>query len=375
MDWYLPGTKAGGPVRSIQSLSEVLKDKFEICIFTSNKDLGSDVEYKNIKTDQFIEAGNIKYYYFSPEKMNMSNIIAQIQLYKPDCVYLNSFWSYLFSIGIIKAKNKNEINCPIILAPRGMLSPGALHLKAIKKYIFLLVAKISNLYRNITFHASNKLEERFVKKQFPKAKVNIISNINAGLPNSNIRIKNVHELKLFYLSRIDRVKNLHFALEILAKIPSKYQIVYDIYGNMENESYWNECFDLIQKLPNNIKVKYKKQLAFDEVQSTISNYHALFLPTLNENFGHSIVESLMSGCAVICSDQTPWTDMNEKACGFAFPLTQKQYFIDAIRTLAEEDQHKFNQRSKQAINYISGKMKVEETIQQYINMFNGSIKN
>jgi glycosyltransferase involved in cell wall biosynthesis len=32
-------------------------------------------------------------------------------------------------------------------------------------------------------------------------------------------------------------------------------------------------------------------------------------PTLGENFGHVIAESLSASCPVICSDQTPWNDV------------------------------------------------------------------
>ena len=83
----------------------------------------------------------------------------------------------------------------------------------------------------------------------------------------------------------------------------------------EDHEYWSKCIALITQLPKNVVVTYKKELAFNEVQTTISNYHALFLPTLNENFGHSIVESLLSGCPAIISDQTPWDDLEKNNAG------------------------------------------------------------
>ena len=52
---------------------------------------------------------------------------------------------------------------------------------------------------------------------------------------------------------------------------------------------------------------YHGELQPDAVVTTFARYDAFAFPTLGENFGHVIAESLSAGCAVICSDQTPWT--------------------------------------------------------------------
>jgi glycosyltransferase involved in cell wall biosynthesis len=45
------------------------------------------------------------------------------------------------------------------------------------------------------------------------------------------------------------------------------------------------------------------------VREVFSRYDAFVLPTLGENVGHVIAESLSASCPVICSDETPWTDL------------------------------------------------------------------
>src|SRR5205807_10131534 len=103
-------------------------------------------------------------------------------------------------------------------------------------------------------------------------------NVNSGTVLFTQKNKEEKHLRLFYLSRIAEVKNLHFALEILNEIPQNINIEYDIYGNIEAKDYWKLCESIIQKLQKNIKVTYKKELKFNEVQQTITNYHGLFLP-------------------------------------------------------------------------------------------------
>ena len=228
---------------------------------------------------------------------------------KPDLIYLNSFWSFNFSINIVRLKNKKLITAPLLLAPRGMLSKGAMSLKSLKKNLFLFYVKHLGWYDAVNYHATNQQEFKDISYHFPKSKILTIPNLNSAISVLNNSIKTEKTLRLFYLSRISKVKNLHFALEILKNIPPDIKINYDIFGNIEDQYYWNNCLEIIRSLPKNIIVTYKNELAFNSVQKVISNYNCLFLPTLNENYGHSIVESLLSGCLVIISDKTPWQDL------------------------------------------------------------------
>jgi glycosyltransferase involved in cell wall biosynthesis len=362
-------------VRSLYSLIEALKEYYSIYLLTTNRDLGSNEEYKNIETDKFLEKENVLYYYFSPQNLKDKNIIALINEIHPELIYLNSFWSYNFSIAIVRAKKSGELKTPVLLAPRGMLGSGAMSLKSFKKNIFLLTGKTLGWYKNILFHATNEQEKADIQKQFPQAKISVVPNVSAGKIISNPRSKEPGHLKLFYLSRIARVKNLHFALEILSQIHPDIKVEYDIYGNLEDKEYWKECELLMAKLPSNIKVKYCGELQFNEVQQSISKYHALFLPTLNENFGHSIVESLLCGCPVIISDQTPWKDLEQYNAGFTIALNNKKAFAEAIVALAKLKEEELNEKSKAAINYISNKLDPEKITRQYISLFNESIKN
>jgi glycosyltransferase involved in cell wall biosynthesis len=161
----------------------------------------------------------------------------------------------------------------------------------------------------------------------------------------------------------------------LKDVPADLKVIYDIYGNLEDKDYWKVCLNLISELPSHVRVNYQRELKFDEVQTAISNYHALYLPTLNENFGHSIVESLLCGCPVIISDQTPWNDVNNSGAGFAIPLSHKRQFTDAIIEMARLDQAEFSEKSKLANTYISDKIDLKRVKDQYTQMFHDGIKN
>jgi glycosyltransferase involved in cell wall biosynthesis len=375
IDWYLPGTRAGGPVRSIYSLVTLLKNEFDLYVITTNSDLGSSEEYTGINPDTLFEKNGVHYFYFSAGHLTEANVLNQISIIQPHLLYLNSFWSYHFSIAIVRAKNKGLLNTPLLLAPRGMLGKGALSLKAGKKIMFLALAKLFRWYEQTSFHATNEQEKSDILKRFKKAKILTAPNVNAGTVLEVSKNKETGSIKLFYLSRIARVKNLHFALELLSTLPNELQVEYDIYGNKEDREYVAQCEKIIQQLPKNIRVIFKGELAFHEVQHTIASYHALLLPTLNENFGHSIVESLLCGCPVVISDQTPWNDLELHNAGYAVPLDEKQKFTVALTSLARLNNNDFQTKSKAAIKYISDKLNIARSVEQYKHLFNDSIKN
>jgi glycosyltransferase involved in cell wall biosynthesis len=101
----------------------------------------------------------------------------------------------------------------------------------------------------------------------------------------------------------------------------------------------------MEKLPQNVKANYKGVIPNSEVNSTLSSYDAMLMPTLGENFGHIILESFIAACPVIISDQTPWQNLEETKAGWAIPLNQQSKFVEVIALLAKMDTNEFKQLS------------------------------
>lgn len=375
IDWYLPGTKAGGPVRSLYSLSNLLKSDVEFGIVTRNVDLGSTATYQGITADTWTRQQGQLVYYFSTLNLTNENLLELIEAYNPDLLYVNSFWSAKFSINLVRLKASKKVTQPLLLAPRGMLGQGAMSLKSFKKLVYLFFAKKANWYGAVNFHATQKVEEDDILKQFGNAKIYIAPNVNAGVEHQNVSVKKKNEIKLVYLSRIARVKNLHFALQCLIKTPASIKVTYTIYGNAEDNEYVNECKKIVEQLPSNVIVEWKGELEFYEVQQTLRKYEVLFLPTLNENFGHSIVEAFLCGCGVIISDQTPWRALRKSGCGADLPLTSADPFLEEICRIAAMDAEAFRDLSLASNKYIRARIDQEKIKKQYLQMFNDCTQN
>lgn len=368
IDWFYPGFLAGGPVQSIVSLVEHLHDEFQFWIFTSNRDLNSTESYPEVKNNVWVESPlNCNVYYADQATLSkrlISNILAQ---QKWDKVYINSLFSKFYSIIpllLLKSKFKH---LPVIVAPRGMFGAGALSIKRFKKKGFLFYAKHSGLHKRVVWHAASEREAIDIKQAFgDTAKVSTISNLPKRAVSMAKQKKKKGQLNLLFLSRISPVKNVLFAIEILSKVKTKgLSLSLELYGLMEDEDYWKKCADKIAELPKTIMVEYKGTYLPENIVRVLDQGDALFLPTLNENYGHSIVESLGSGCPAIISDQTPWKDLQEYGAGYALPLNHPQAFVDAIEKMAAMDEMEFSQMRKNAILYIQSKINSEKIVQQY----------
>src|SRR3990167_3685639 len=333
-DFYLPSVKAGGPLRSISAIVDCLKNESDITIATRNHDLADSTPYQNILSNTLMQRDNFKIIYL-PEKEIISGIHNLLTQYHFDIVYFNSFFSpkmTVLTLCYLKFKNINKMR--IIISPRGELGNGALSIKRYRKKIFLFIFKKINYFRKIEFLAASLDEQNAMKAIFRKKnKVNMLPNVILQQHTdmiSNHKIKN--HIKIIFLSRISMKKNLDYALKVIATV--KNTVEFDIYGLIENKQYWKICLDLIATLPKHIQVNYRGECDPDNVIAIMKHYDLFFVPTLNENFGYAIVESLAAGTPVLLSNQTPWHDLSENNAGWEFDLSKPEKFAHQIDTLS-----------------------------------------
>lgn len=368
-DWFLPGYLAGGPIQSVATLTKQLGNEIDFKIITTDRDFKSNEAYKTVKVNEWTTFEERTVFYVSPENMNSEFILKLIQNTKHDTIYLNSLFSKLFTVGPLKWKQQGKIHSKIILAPRGMLGDGALAIKAFKKQLFLMYAKAFGLFKDVCWQSTSPQETSEIKKRI-SSNANIIEVSN--LPNAANEIKAIEkkdgELRLCFISRISEKKNLNFAIDILKEIQNS-KVVFDVFGPIEDVVYWNKCQENAKTLSNNVSFNYKGVLTPLQIGETISQYHALFLPTQNENYGHVIVETLQHARPVILSNQTPWRGLEKEQVGFDIALIDKHKFVNAIESFAHLAQSKFDLISKTCVVYIIHQLNIEKIKAQYLELF------
>ena len=369
IDWFSPGFRAGGPIKSILNFCELFANEFQIFIYTSDRDLGQIKSYDNIALNQWNYYNGISIYYSSPQNQSKENLNKQIHDVSPNIIYINSMFSKHFSIDVLLIQKKFK-NIKYILAPRGMLKPSAIQYKFLKKKLYLLYGNTLGLFKNIHFHATDSVEVDDIKKNI-KNPLNIqeIGNCpSKPLLNNEVLDKKSNYLNLIFIGRIHRIKNLHLALEALQHVQAN--INFTIVGVLEDNDYWKTCKSLIEALKSNILVNFLKELEPHLLQKSIKENHVLILPTKGENFGHSIYECLCFGKPVIISNQTPWKNLESFKAGFDIALSNISSFKEAIKLFAEMNQDEYSNWSNGAYGLANNYYHNNDIKTKYLSLFN-----
>ena len=350
VDYFLPGYKWGGPTRTIANIVSHLGTEFNFHVLTRDRDFEDSHPYPNCPTNRWIEAYGCKVYYLSHKQLSLRKLRCVIHSKTFNLIYLNGFFSTL-TIKILLLHRLGLIpKPPLLLAPRGEFSPGALTLKRKKKHLYIIVAKLLGLYQGITFQASSPFEKQHIQEYFLSQAVKIAPNLPPKVKsNSSVtmtRNKRLGSVQLVFLSRISRKKNLHGALEMLSGI--KGEVIFNIYGPEEDTAYTEECHSLVNQLPPNIVCRFRGPIRHEQVPEILASHHFFFLPTLGENFGHAILEALNCGLPVIISDQTPWQNLEEQLAGWDLQLSAPERFHEVVQHCVDMDNDTYQRWSRSA---------------------------
>ncbi|GAB4511456.1 MAG: hypothetical protein OHK0046_09570 [Anaerolineae bacterium] len=365
-DYYLPGYKGGGPIRSISNLVAVLGESFDFRILTRDRDLGDSQPYTAVQNGTWAPVGAALVRYLAPE----DRIVDAAQTCDHDVLYLNSFFSTL-SVQLVLARWRGELaRTPLIVAPRGEFYPSALALKAAKKRAYLTMAKALRLYRDVqTWQASNEEEAGYIRRIFPKATVRIVPDLPTPFPDLMVeKPPRTEGLHVVFLGRVARNKNLDYALRLLAGVD--FPLVFHIYGPQQDPAYWETCAALMRDLPPHIEASYKGELAPDAVIPTLARYHALLFPTQGENFGYVIHEALAAGVLPVISDRTPWQPIENVL--WTLPLGEPSQFVEALRMIYTMDNSIYQAQSDAAVDTARRMNADNSAVQATHRLFEGS---
>lgn len=353
--YYLPGSRAGGPVRSIANLVEALGDEFEFQVIAYNHDLGDSQPYPGIEANRWQRVGKAQVLYLSDDQATPMRLARWIRATSYDALYLNSFFEFRWAIWPLWLMRARWLaRKPILLAPRGQFSPGALGLKRAKKRRYTTLYRAAMGARATTFHATTDEEKALILQQLsvdPES-VLVAGNLPSQLDLSQSappESKRTGCLQIIFLSRLSPMKNLDGALRMLRGVSGEAQ--FDIYGPREDAPYWERCQELIAALPPTTRVEYRGAVSHEEALEAFASSDLFFFPTLGENFGHAILESLQAGCPVLISDQTPWRDLERQGVGWDLPLDQPERFTAVLQRCVEMGAEEREQLRRQTQEY------------------------
>lgn len=363
---FLPAKNYGGPVVSIENIVNFMDDDF--WIVTRDHDWKDEKKLSGISSgwNQFNDHTKVIYLSDSEHSINRyRDIIREIQ---PEVIYINGFYLAQMYVPMIQAAQKASI--PLLIAPRGTLNKNAMSLKSFKKYAYVAYMRML-IDKKKTYFQSTSEEETERIGQLLGAKSDHIINVEnvPSMPKCSYGHpqKEKGSLKCCFFARICEKKNLLGAIRVLKEV--KGNVEFNIYGNKEEADYWEKCEREIAELPSNIHVEYRGAYDHSTVFELMAKNHVFLFPTLSENYGHVIVEAMLSGLPIIISDQTPWNDVNDCNVGHAIPLDKVDKYSNAIESYIQMNEQELEILRGRLSQYIQEKLNLGKIKKEYISMF------
>jgi len=362
---YWPNNEASGPIQSFKAMAAALGEEFEFRLIARDRPFGAKSSTPIVRHGEWSDLGFAKAHYAVVGWCGAARLADILGETPHDVLWLNGFFDREFTIPALFRRRRFGPAGRVIVSPRGEFFKGALSLKAQRKKLYLELAKRLRLLEGVWFHATSEDERADICRLLPGAHVIVAPNVRqlGPVPPTDRRVS--ESLRLVFLGRISRVKNLHFAIDALADVRSR--VNFDVYGPLEDPQYWQECEKRAGRLPSHVVVARKGNVANEAVPAVLANCDLLFLPSLSENFGHAIFEALSCGVPVLIGDQTPWRALDRDQAGWDLPLDDPRRFarvIDAFAAMPATERERWRRGARsRAERWVSESDAVERTRQ------------
>ncbi|MFM8477620.1 MAG: glycosyltransferase family 4 protein [Planctomycetaceae bacterium] len=372
-DWFAPGFRAGGPIRSVVNLAELICDTAEVRVLSACRDLGEAEPYPGVAVNEWCSCRAGVWAFYGTFVGRLLGFRSIVHNQPPRAIYLNSMFSFPGTLWPLWLARNLPNSTRIVLAPRGMLKPSALNRKAWKKRPLLKLLRWSGLVRRVVFHATSEDELQEIEREFPGAKAVLIPNVPLRpLDQLPARPPADGVLRLCLVGRVHTIKNVHLAIEALAGFSGACELT--IVGPEEDPAYAERCRKLAAGLPKGVAVRFAGALQEARIRELLIRADAMILPTQGENFGHAIFESLGVGTPVIISDRTIWRGLQEQQAGWDLPLEEPGMFAGAVRELGSMDLQARERLRAGALGLAQGFMRKNRFLEEYQRLFWGPLE-
>lgn len=281
--------------------------KIEHLIGIESHVLSVSGEYKVTNIDK-----NIKVHMFNisfPKRFTNSKKAIQWlkqEVTEFDCLVVHSTWNILCQ-KCAHIAFKNDI--PYVVWPHGSLDPFDLKKKRLLKQI-LGGLFVSRFLKNASSVCVTSREELNMLHTFGTNPEVSILPIPVYLNESNGDPKRFRErygfsnddFVLLFLSRINYKKGIDILVKAIYLLKNDNKKVKLLIAGGDSNGYLKQINKLIEDLELNGEIKYVGMLENEDKADAFLGSDCFVLPSLNENYGIAVVESLLYGLPVIISD-------------------------------------------------------------------------
>ncbi len=227
----------------------------------------------------------------------------------PDVVHIHAIWTpWLHKMH----RWAHRIGAKVVLSPHGMLAPWAMAHKRWKKILPWHLYQKGDVGKTDLIHVTASLETKWVRDL---GFTNPIVEVPLGTDLPNVVAKFDNPIKeLLFVGRIYPVKGLDLLIKAWDSVDTtgwKLRLV-----GPDQAGYMRT----LKKMCRSTNVEFTGPLYGEILKKAYAASRALILPSYTENFGAIVLDALSHGLPVLTSEATPWNFLQEKGCGWHFPL-------------------------------------------------------
>lgn len=316
---------SGGPSRSVPQLCEALGKigvEIKLCTVDLGPRFGPIVEIdQSLAPTHMAKSWNWKTARLSfPRGFKK---LAASHIRDAQLVHCHGLWSTPVHQAVVEAKKAGR---PYIITPRGMLEPWSLQRSKLKKRLVMALYQRRDLNDAVCLHATAPMEAISVRQAGFGNPTAIIPNaldvekFSVNPEHGAMALEKFPQLQgrriSLFLSRIHPKKGLLNLAEVWGKLSREFPDWSVVIAGPDENGHQREVQDALEQHKCADSVHFIGSVD-GELKSSLYAASDLFvLPTFSENFGIVVAEALASGCPVITTTGTPWSELQDRDCGW-----------------------------------------------------------
>lgn len=213
---------------------------------------------------------------------------------------------------IYPARAAAKCGTPLIVSPHGMLAPAAMQFSRLQKRVFWALAQHKALKAATLFHATSAEEVADIRAAGLTQPIALIP-LGIDIPPADVAPQTGGPPTILYLGRLHPKKGVDRLIDAWAKVEADFpEWRLRIVGPSE-VGYADQLKARAEGLQH---VQFENAIPASATTAAFCSAEAFVLPTLNENFGLVVAESLAAGTPVICTNGAPWQGLETERCGW-----------------------------------------------------------
>lgn len=216
---------------------------------------------------------------------------------------------------IYAGKVARAVQKPLVVSPRGMLSPGALQFSSKKKRAMWKLWQGPAYANASAWHATSRLEADEIREFGIRAPIAIIPN-GVDLPAQTAKHQEEKQQRtILFLSRIHPKKGISRLLEAWRQLAGDHLDWTLVIAGPDEGGHLAEL-NLMVREDDIPRVTFSGPVYGEAKASLLADSDVFVLPTLSENFGIAVAEALAAGIPAIVTTGAPWHGLQTNKCGW-----------------------------------------------------------